>query len=379
MTDKKLKNNSIRECALCGSPITDENDSKEHLIPNAIGGRKKITGFICNGCNNKSGEDWDSDLASQLNSLSVFFGISRERGTPPSHAVETTRGEQIQLYSDGSMGLVKPKCELGKKINIEARSIKEAKKILSGLKRKYPQIDIDKTMTYAQSKSYYPEGMIKFRTTIGGPKTGRSIVKSCLALAVESGINPQMCKIARNYLISNGEDCFGFYYERDLIINRPENVVFHCISITGNPDTKQLLGYIEYYGIWRIITCLSDEYDGDKFSRTYALNPISGNEIEMVVDISSISQEDIAASYRHEKISADSVKKAFNKIISIGVSISREKEMERITNEAVQYAFKNCGAKEGEILTEEHISKMLPILMEKLEPFIAHQMRKPEI
>lgn len=52
-----------KECALCNSNITDKNDSNEHLIPNAIGGRKKITGFICSNCNSKSGEFWDAELA----------------------------------------------------------------------------------------------------------------------------------------------------------------------------------------------------------------------------------------------------------------------------------------------------------------------------
>ena len=30
------------KCALCDETITSQNDTKEHLIPNAIGGRKKI-------------------------------------------------------------------------------------------------------------------------------------------------------------------------------------------------------------------------------------------------------------------------------------------------------------------------------------------------
>lgn len=28
-------------CYLCGTPIDENNDSKEHIIPNSIGGRKK--------------------------------------------------------------------------------------------------------------------------------------------------------------------------------------------------------------------------------------------------------------------------------------------------------------------------------------------------
>lgn len=37
-------------CALCDTEITIDNDTREHVIPNAIGGRKKISGFICENC-----------------------------------------------------------------------------------------------------------------------------------------------------------------------------------------------------------------------------------------------------------------------------------------------------------------------------------------
>jgi len=70
-----------RKCALCDDDLTHENETLEHVIPNAIGGRKKISGFICVTCNNETGEHWDSELAKQLNPFSLLFSISRERGT----------------------------------------------------------------------------------------------------------------------------------------------------------------------------------------------------------------------------------------------------------------------------------------------------------
>jgi hypothetical protein len=89
------------QCALCDVIITEANDTKEHLIPNAIGGRKKIKGFICGACNNVSGNNWESELAKQLNPLSLFFGISRERGNAPSQFFKTTGGEKLKLNLDG--------------------------------------------------------------------------------------------------------------------------------------------------------------------------------------------------------------------------------------------------------------------------------------
>jgi hypothetical protein len=55
------------------------------------------------------------------------------------------------------------------------------------------------------------------------------------------------------------------------------------------------------------------------------------------------------------------------------MAASFEKEKSQVINQAVQHAFYNCGAKEGEMLMPEHIKKLSGLIMEKLEPFILHQ------
>jgi 5-methylcytosine-specific restriction endonuclease McrA len=58
-----------RKCILCSVEITDENDSREHLIQHSIGGRKRIRGVLCNTCNSTAGDDWDAEFARQLQPL----------------------------------------------------------------------------------------------------------------------------------------------------------------------------------------------------------------------------------------------------------------------------------------------------------------------
>ncbi|MGL3709412.1 HNH endonuclease [Leptospirillum ferriphilum] len=144
-------------CALCFGKITNKNRSKEHLFPNAIGGRLKIPDFICNNCNKISGSKWDKSLTDQLNIFSVFFGISRERGSPPPETVETTTGEKLLLHSKGGFSPTKPtlsenKTEQGTQIQIKARTQHEARNMLLGLKRKYPNIDPEELLKTAQKK-----------------------------------------------------------------------------------------------------------------------------------------------------------------------------------------------------------------------------------
>ena len=123
----------MKICALCDAEITKNNYTREHVIPNAIGGRKKVKGFICKSCNSISGAEWDADLAKKLNPFSLFFRIQRKKGEVPALSFKTTGGEEYILNADGSMSLTKPVCseqkhENGVKISIKARSKKEIKK-----------------------------------------------------------------------------------------------------------------------------------------------------------------------------------------------------------------------------------------------------------
>ena len=69
----------------------------------------------------------------------------------------------------------------------------EAKQMLKGVQRKYPQANLDDLLSNAQEKSSYCPDMLKFNLSFGGQNPGRSIVKSALALAVEAGINTKSC------------------------------------------------------------------------------------------------------------------------------------------------------------------------------------------
>jgi hypothetical protein len=98
----------VGRCVLCESTITEETDSEEHLIPNAIGGRKKVSGFLCRKCNSTAGDSWYAELARQLLPLCLLMDVSRERGDPPSLRVETTAGERLTIGPNGVLPFRRP-------------------------------------------------------------------------------------------------------------------------------------------------------------------------------------------------------------------------------------------------------------------------------
>ncbi len=363
----------MKICALCDTEITRNNDTKEHVIPNAIGGRKKIKGFICKNCNSKSGAEWDADLANKLNPLSLIFRIQREKGEVPAQSFKTTGGEEYILNTDGSMSLTKPVCseqkyENGAEIGIQARSEKELKKMRKGVIRKYSQIYPGHHIENAKHSSKYSTKRFLMNYSFDEQKAGRSMIKSALSLAVENGIPPADCEHARDYLLNdNSEACYGYYYEQDLVVNRPWEVPFHCVAVQGTPDSGLLVAYVEYFGFLRMIACLSSNYTGNEFNSVYAIDPVNGTELDLSINL-NISKEKIKSAYRGEKAPECSLKCALGNVIRIHQKL----ELHRVFNKAFDNALSKCGVKKDQTLSTEQMSKLGDLFMTEIYPLLPH-------
>jgi hypothetical protein len=346
-----------------------------------LGGRRKVKGFLCRKCNNAAGKKWDAELARQLLPLSLIFDISRERGESPSLKVVTTAGECLTVGPAGALAATKPIFSEnpiptgGIQYQIKARSMEELRKIVNGLKRKHPEIDIEAVLARAEGAEAYPQGAVKHDLTIGGELAGRSIVKSCLAMAHLSGIDWTACEPAIRYLRQDGaHPCFGYYNEKDLLIGRPSGVPLHCLAVRADPESGLILAYAEYFGLHRIVACLSDGYEGPLVHKVYALDPREGVELNIDIKL-TFSRSDIDDIYAYRRISMTAYEQAASEIIGPAFASHAAAEQERVLDRALQQAFETCGAAPGENLTEEHLRRISQTVAAKLTPFILHRLR----
>ena len=370
---------SKSKCAFCGDVLTTSNASKEHVLPNAIGGHKTVQDFICGQCNSLVGRTWDAELAKQLQPLCTLLDIKRSRGTNRNLRAKTIRGVELEIRPDGSKGMAKP--EITKRtvadrteVNIRARSMQDLRQIVSGMAAKNTNIDLEATLAKATSKHEYISDPIEFDGQIGGTLAGRSIVKSCLALACEAGVEADQCEHAMRYLLSDGEPCFGYFYESDLVKNRPDEVFFHCVYVQGDPLSRQILAYVEYFGAYRIVACLSSRYSGPEFATRYAIDPLGGSEVKVDVDL-NLAPEDIGSLYAYEKCDAEAMQTAFERIYSTLGQIDLERATQKAVERAWKYACETCGVVEGEEWTQEQKGKFFGALWSQLEPFLLHVLR----
>lgn len=371
-------------CAICDTLLSANNDSKEHVITEAIGGRLKVGGFICKSCNNDTGRTWDAKLASQLLPLSHVFGVTRQRGTTPALPITTTTGEKLTMKPDGRFvpsnpSFLKENSVEGVRIKITARTIDEAKKMLVGVQRKYPDTNIERLLANAEFSSSYPTGMVHHQLEFGGEVSGRSIVKSVLALGHYAGISSNLCSDAIQYLRDPAASaCFGYYYATDLITNRPVETPLHCVSIKASPETGLILGYVEYFGIQRVVVCLGKSYCGDVVQSSYSIDPRTGTELNLSAQL-NFSQSEIDAIYNYEMIPDGAIETAFLAVMPAALEKKFEAERNQVITEATEYAFENCGAKYGETLTEDHVKKLSGLITEKLTPFILHNLNSTKL
>lgn len=366
----------------CGNRITEHTSTKEHIVPNAIGGRKKVTGFICNNCNSRTGAIWDAELARQLNPLSLLLGIRRQRGEVPSQVFPTAGGSEVRLLSDGRRTIAKPSHEIttdgdNTRITIHARTMQELRGLMNGMRRKYPSlgdISLEDLMATAKVGAHYNPEWTKFDLEIGGAKAGRSLVKSAVALAYDAGIDPNGCDLALDYLLNEeAEPCFGYYYDkdRDFVINRPVGKPFHCVYVKGSPDSGTILGYVELFSLYRLVLCLSSSYLGRAFTNTYAIDPVKGEEIDLDVNL-DLSILEIRSAYDYKKYDSGVVKAAASSLFEVIVAADFDRALVRNIKEAVANAFAKSEAGQGEFLTDAQCNQLIRDIVDHLTPFIEH-------
>ena len=368
-----------RTCGLCGTALTGENSSREHVIPNAIGGRKRVSNFLCVACNSTTGSEWDNELIRQFRPLCTMLNVKRARGRNRPFEVETVSDRKLTLNPDGSMGIAEPlfeEQELADKttVKIRARTMREFKRMISGLKKKHAQIDVDELMDQAKPVQEYSDEPYAISLSVGGALVGRSIVKSCLAMVYDAGLTTDQCEEAKQYLLKGDKPCFGFYTKHDLVRNRPEKTFFHCVHVRGDPQQRQILAYVEYFGCLRFVAWLSRNYEGCAFSHCYALNPVTGKELDLEI-VLDINPADLAEMDDGRNVEYGEVTRALGVLVGAWKEMDVDRARTRAIDDAITFACAECGIREGDILSDEQAAQFARVVSDRMTPYLLHTIK----
>ncbi|WP_081073459.1 HNH endonuclease [Burkholderia stagnalis] len=368
-------------CALCETVITPSNDSREHIVPNSMGGRRKVRMFLCVDCNSRTGDSWDAELWRQFEHLAMMHGVRRDRGEPQPIQIRTIDGGQYRLLADGSMTIDRPifdaaSNESSVTINITARDTAQARMLAKQAAKKYPKLDVQEMLASATERATPLESPVTFTGSFGGDLAGRSMVKSALALAASVGVGAEVCDIALAYL----RDCavtpaYAMFYVRDLVANRPETHAINCVSIYGDPARRTLLGYVEYLSMSRVVVLLSESYMGEPITETYAFNPATGREIDLGVNL-GLSEAEIEMVRSGCAATDETYHAAFGAGFDVIYKQSQQRLFDRSLREAVEYACEVLDLTPDGFLPPDKMRDFVTVVMERLGPTVARMDRR---
>ncbi len=272
------------KCYVCKKEITEKSSTEEHILLNSIGGKLKSSNLICKSCNSIFGSDVDSELSKQLNFLSSILMIKRDRGNPPPVLMDKkSTGEQYFVDHKGKPTIKNPVVEqnpVGDNINIKihARSMKEARDILNGLKGKYGNIDVDNILEKAKVVQEPIDEMLEIKLCIGGKESMPAILKMAINYYVEKTQDPDSIQSAIDDLKNNNSQKVEPVIFANRLYDLEPNEVTHSIFLCGSRESNKLYAIIELFNTVQFLVKLANDFVGDTINVLYVFDVLSREE-----------------------------------------------------------------------------------------------------
>ena len=198
---------------------------------------------------------------------------------------------------------------------------------------------------------------------------------AAFAFASDCGVAHDQCERAYEYLTNADLKTipFGFAYISDLVERRPAENVFHCVSLHADPKTRRIYSYIEYFGLFRVLVLLGENYDGPFKDECYSINPIDGSSAN--IQVKNIGQEEFAEIMAGNGFDQEKHKDAADYALPIILNRARSRTLEHFVRQGFEHAGKSLGIKEGEDIPPEKAREFTAFMMEKLSPYLEHLVR----
>ena len=367
------------DCYRCDTEITEENESEEHIILNACGGRLKSKYLLCKSCNSLFGNKFDFELAKSTNDIANLLMVKREKGMPqPIDSVRTTTGDKFYLEYGGSLVQAKTHYEIipeeGNKtrLKIEAKNRRELKKTLIGLNKKYQGIDIEKALNEAQEKRFYYNDSFQVNSYIGGDGTFKSIAKTAINFFIFKGGESKYIKHLLPYLEGNEKkDIVWMHYPENDIYKPDKDEVSHVLKIVGDSKEKILYAYVELFNLHCFIIQLNVSYVGIDINSDYVFNIHSYEVKESKTDLKLTKDELINLFVNKNAKPFEMIKNRYARVLTIANRVQDKHQLQGIISKAVDSTMGVLP--EGTVIDEKIARLMFDELMKKVMPFIAHR------
>jgi len=291
-----FEDSAVRKCILCHTALVGDAQSREHVIPASLGGRRSTTKALCRGCNSTTGHEWDAELEKQLLPASLMvFPHDHPRGRK-WRRVADDQGNRLILKGGLRGGSENPQVHLVKMEDgrvdfhlsapTKRRAVQEIQRLIKAGQLPADReeeliagIEREETLTYVE----FTEGGY-----VGGDVAWNSMLKSMVTAGTLAGLSWLDMLTAVQLLRGYGRvgPCLMF---RDSPLRwLPDAMVppwRHCVHVESDSETRLVWGYVEYFGTWCAIALLGKHYSGSSARWTYCLDPVSGDNLTDTVQV----------------------------------------------------------------------------------------------
>jgi len=362
-------------CYVCDIEINNENETNEHIIPNAIGGRLKSKELICKECNSKFGNEIDAALASQLKVLSNIFMIKRHRGTPLPIILKDSNEKEYVLQPNGQMEFPKPNVEKtsqGDKVifSITARDEKELKNILKGIAAKYPHFDTDEANRLAERSEHHFDDFFSVGFKVGGDEVFRAVCKCAVNFYLYKNGDSSQIKHLLPFIKGTNNKRIVWLHYKDNLYELSDNECFHVIHLVGNMEDRVLYCYIDFFNTCKYLILLNDNYQGENIKESYCFDLINVKEIQrkILIDYDRATLLDFFNNLDDNPFKK--MKMALKRSLSFGMKRQNSSHiMNDIKSEINSFLEEYSGESPVELA-----NKMTEITLKHIKPYISKRM-----
>ena len=289
-------------CWLCETLLTEENRSREHIIPAALGGKRTVADFLCRRCNNSTGSKWDAALVNVSKPMD-FISSSREwqeAETPHDYDLgnranrhETAIGNETHtMYRGGgdSVTWVDGRIRHAK---IAAYSETQLQKISEGIRRKFGISREKWDGSEQRGEERSEDHSIQTGVMMDMPKVTSAMVKSMLALACVEGVRREECQRVLGHWRTDDVLYLGDFPEWE-VLPVEERINLQFVAISGSRESGALLGVTNLLGFVEWMMPLATPYEGLPLHAVYAFGAKTGQEVNVIPQMERPRAEAIA-------------------------------------------------------------------------------------
>ncbi len=357
-------------CYLCDNILTASNTSKEHVIPDCIGGKLKSP-ILHIRCNNDAGANIDALAFEELKFYANFLNHKRDSRKKNQDVEFLFDGKPVKRAADGVLhsisikktedGVLRMQSFHTPNSEQEKQNIKQFEKHIKNCGTKY-QWTSEKTGEVIQNlKDELQNGS----TIINNPGLIHSfkfnkdgllflgLLKIAIGYCIHSECRKkyveQAIQILKSKNFKENHQKINYYYPDNLY---PKDSIYHSLILKGDDKNNLLYCLISIYGVINVFVLLNDNYAGEGFLSAYFYDLRNEKEINHEISLPKIDRDNIRKILSTDNDYADSLKKAIGSFMDFFVRYPDEK-----TYEAMEQVYKNTineiTSESKEILAED--------------------------